>query len=505
MDQSPYFDTPGSFADPTLTDIPPEPDPSSPQSATIGVGAPDLLEINPHSDSRFEPSRKPAYSMEAEQSVLGALLLDNSVMDQLGDILAPEDFYVGAHRLIYQSAIAMLERGEPVDAVTLKQYLEKHDTLASVGGIGYLAHLVDTVPTAANARAYARMVHDRAVIRELAHQTTQILEKIHGAESFSVNDLLDDAEQRIFSVSERNEQRRSDYSAMKPIIMPLLARIESLMGEKNPITGIPTGYMDMDLLTAGLQPSDLIIVAGRPSMGKTALALNFAANAALRHQIPVGIFSLEMSKEQLVARMLASEARVDAQQMRTGRISADDYGKVGEAADKLSTAPIFVDDTPALSIMAMRAKARRLQRERGVRLLIVDYLQLMRGSHTENRVQEISEISQGLKAIAKELRLPVVALSQLSRQVESRTDKRPILSDLRESGSIEQDADIVMFVYREEYYKKDDPKLAGMAEAIFAKQRNGPTGSVRLTFLHKYTRFENYIANPEYDYGNLPI
>ncbi|MBF0137292.1 MAG: replicative DNA helicase [Magnetococcales bacterium] len=442
--------------------------------------------------SRKDHQRRPAYSLEAEQSVLGAILLDNTVVDQVADILEPDDFYVGAHRVAYQGILTLLERGQPADPVLLRQHLEKNADLDTVGGSGYLAELVNTVPSTANAKAYAQLVHDKSVLRELARQATAVVDLVYEGRE-QVETILDEAEQRIFGVAESKDQRRSGYFEMKPVVRQVLEHLESLMDRRVSVTGVPTGYKDLDEKLTGLQKSDLVIVAGRPAMGKTSLALNFAANAAMDHQKSVGIFSLEMSKEQLVMRLLSATSRVDAQALRTGRFNDDEYGRLIQAAARLSETAIYIDDTSALSVSELRSKARRLRKEKGVDLIIVDYLQLMRGSNqVENRVQEISQISQGLKAIAKELSVPVVAVSQLSRSPESRTDHRPILSDLRESGSIEQDADVVMFVFREEYYKPDDPSLAGRAEVNVAKQRNGPTGAVPLTFLHKFTKFENH-------------
>ena len=434
------------------------------------------------------------YSLEAEQSVLGAILLDNSVVDQVADILATDDYYIGAHRTIYQAILTLLDRGEPADPIVLRQYLEKNDEMTLVGGTGYLVRLVDTVPATANVRAWARLVHEKAVLRDLARQTSTIVDRVYQNDG-SVDEILDDAEQRIFSVGESRAHRRSNYHDLKSILVPVFDRIEHLMERNISITGIPTGFIDLDDKLAGLQPTDFIIVAGRPSMGKTALALNFAANAALDHNVPVGFFSLEMSKEQLAMRLLSSVAKIDAQSLRTGKLGDNEYGKLTKAADILSRAPIYIDDTSGLSITSLRAKARRLKREKKIELLVVDYLQQMRGSSNtggENRNQEISEISRELKAVAKELKLPVVAVSQLSRSPESRTDKRPIQSDLRESGSLEQDADVILLVFREEYYKRNDPTVAGKAEVIIAKQRNGPTGTIILTFINQYTRFDNH-------------
>ncbi|MEG3638726.1 replicative DNA helicase [Magnetococcus sp. PR-3] len=444
------------------------------------------------------PKKRATWSREAEQSVLGAVLLDNNVMDSVADSLSPDDFYMGAHRKIYQAMLELMERGEPLDPVVLRQYLERSDELDGVGGPVYLAELVTTVPTAANAKAYARMVRDKALLRSLAQTATEVVENCHGSES-PVDQILEEAEQKIFQLGESKDSSRSSYHDMKSIMVPVFEKIESLMEQKSAVTGVPTGFVDLDRQLAGCQPSDLLILAGRPSMGKTALAMNIAANAALHHNEAVGVFSLEMSKEQLAMRMLASEARMDAQAMRIGNIRTNDYQNLTNTATLLSDAPIYIDDTPAISITAMRAKCRRLKRDKGLKLIVIDYLQLMRGStNTDNRVQEISQISQGLKAIAKEMSVPVIALSQLSRSVEQRPDKRPILSDLRESGSIEQDADVVMFVFREEYYKRDDIDLKGKAEVIVAKQRNGPVGIVNLAFQNQFTRFENFANREEY-------
>ncbi|MEO5350071.1 MAG: replicative DNA helicase [Magnetococcus sp. YQC-3] len=443
--------------------------------------------------AQVTPLRRPAWSNAAEQSVLGALLLDNSIHDQVADLLRAEDFYAGAHRVIYQAICTLLERGEPADPIVLQNFLQKQDELQSVGGSGYLAQLIETVPTTANATAYARLVRDKSVLRELAKQATQIVESVYQSRNIPTEQLLDDAEQRIFAVGEGSGQRSATYANLKTILMPVLHNIDQLMKHKGSVTGVATGFVDLDKMLAGLQKSDLLILAGRPSMGKTSFAMNIASNAALDHQSPVAIFSLEMSKEQLVSRMLASSARIDAQKLRTGWLDDKDYGQLIVMANHLSQAPLFIDDTPAISIAALRARARRMRREQKIQLIIIDYLQLMQGdAKTENRVQEISQISRGLKALAKELNIPIIALSQLSRKLEERPNKRPILSDLRESGAIEQDADVVMFVFREEVYKDNDPALAGLAEIIVAKQRNGPTGKVKLTFLKQYTRFENH-------------
>lgn len=447
----------------------------------------------PGDDAKHTPSRQPAWHSAAEKSVLGAILLDNSVRDQVADILESEDFYTGAHRVIYQAITTLLDRGEPADPVILEQYLRKNEALHTVGGSGYLAQLMDTVPTTANAGAYARLIRDKAILRNLAQQATQIVESIYQGNNEPVPTILDDAEQRIFSVGERHSQRSSSYSDIKSVLLPVLRNIGELMQHKGAITGLPTGFTDLDTKLAGLQKSDLLILAGRPAMGKTSFAMNIAANVAMDHQAPVAVFSLEMSKEQLVSRLLASSARIDAQKLRTGWLKEKDYEQLVTMAHNLTKIPLFIDDTPAISINALRAKARRMKREKEIQLIIIDYLQLMQGDgKAENRVQEISQVSRGLKALAKELNIPVIALSQLSRKLEERPNKRPQLSDLRESGAIEQDADVVLFVFREEVYKENDPNLAGLAELIVAKQRNGPIGTAKLTFLKEYTRFENH-------------
>ncbi len=439
------------------------------------------------------PGHRPVWSNEAEQSVLGAILLDNSVLDPVSELLVAEDFYVGGHRLIFQAMMTLLERGEPADPVLLQQHLEKKEALESMGGAAYLAELMNTVPATANAVAYAHLVRDKSILRNLLRETTGIADGIHRSKARQVDDILDEAEQRIFAVGESRSQRGSNYFDMHSILMPVMAQIEELKARGEAVTGVPTGFTDLDKMMAGMQGSDLIIIAGRPAMGKTSFVMNIAANAAMEHGAPVAVFSLEMSKEQLVTRLLSSTARIDANKLRTGFIQTDDFGRLIQVADALSKTPIYVDDTPALSILSLRSKARRLKREKNIQVLIVDYLQLMRGEgDIENRVQEISQISRGLKAVAKELNIPVLALSQLSRKLEERPDKRPILSDLRESGAIEQDADLVLFVFREEVYKENDPALTGLAEILIRKQRNGPTGTVKLTFQKQFTRFDNH-------------
>ena len=437
-----------------------------------------------------DTSRKiPPHSIEAEEAVLGAVLLDNTAVDRIVEVIGPDDFYRAAHRTIFRAMLDLNGRNEPADLITLAEALKSRNELEDVGGRAYLAELVERVPTAANVSRHARLVKDKAILRALIQATTEI-----AGESFEnppeVGRFLDEAEHRIYQIAEG--KTRASFFRIRDIVVESMKAVEQLYERRELVTGVPSGFKDLDSRTAGLQKGDLIIIAGRPSMGKTAFALNIAEYAALEADIGVAMFSLEMSKEQLVLRMLCSEARVDQSKVRTGFAPASDYPKLAIAAQRLSEAPIYIDDTPALSVLELRAKARRLRRDREAKigLVIVDYLQLMRGLTADSREQEISSISRSLKALAKELDVPVVALSQLNRQVEQRADKKPVMADLRESGAIEQDADVIMFLYRPFVY---DPKNAEErdAEVIIGKQRNGPIGIVHLTFLHRFTRFEN--------------
>jgi replicative DNA helicase len=440
--------------------------------------------------------RVPPQSLEAEESVLGGVLHDNAALDRVTELLQPDDFYRGAHKKLFRAMLDLSERGEPVDLITLSEALRARGDLTDVGGASYLAALVERVPTAANVVHYARIVRDRSILRRLISASTEIATS--GYESGgSVADLLDRAEQLIFDISER--QVRASFVKLGDVMFGSMKMIERLYEQKQAVTGVATGFADLDALTSGFQPSDLIIVAGRPSMGKTAFCLNIAENAAMRSDVGVAIFSLEMSTDQLALRMLCSEARVDLARVRTGHLSEREFPKLAMAAGRLGDAPIYIDDTPALSVLELRAKARRLKRDPASKLglIVVDYIQLMRSSEgKDSREQEISEISRSLKALAKELNLPVVALSQLNRQVESRNPPIPRLADLRESGAIEQDADVICFLYREEYYVEDSDKK-GTAQVIVAKQRNGPIGNIELTFLKEITRFENREVAPE--------
>ncbi|CEO87785.1 replicative DNA helicase [Syntrophaceticus schinkii] len=433
--------------------------------------------------------RVPPHNLEAEQAVLGALLLAPDTFAVVSEILWPESFYGEGHRELYITLKEMAEAGRPIDLVTVTEELQHREILDKVGGATYLAALAGAVPTAVNAGYYAGIVAEKGLLRSLINSCTQLAAQGYedGVES---EVLLDDAERMILPLSQKRISR--SYRSIRELLVETLEKIEQLYQKKGGVTGFPTGFEDIDKYTSGLQPSDLILLAARPSMGKTALGLNIAQNMAVKHQIPVGIFSLEMSGDQVVQRLLCSESLVDQHRLRTGFLREDDWPRLLKAATRLSEAPIFIDDTPALTLMEMRSKARRLKLEHGVGMLMVDYLQLMQtGKRSENRVQEISEISRFLKSLARELDVPVLALSQLSRAVEQRGgDRRPILSDLRESGSLEQDSDVVMFIYRDEYYDKDSEDK-GVADIIIAKQRNGPTGTIQLAFLKEYTKFVN--------------
>lgn len=432
----------------------------------------------------------PPQNIEAEQSILGGILLENSAINSALEILSKNDFYSEAHRRIFSVIVELSERNEPVDIITLSNALKDKNMLDSVGGSAYIASLVDNVPSAANVANYAKIVKEKAILRGLISSATDIINSCYETGS-DVDLVLDKAEHSIFEISENKV--RPSFFPIREIVKDSFRSIEDLFARKDLITGVPTGFEKIDDLTSGLQKSELIIIAGRPSMGKTAFALNIAQYAALEGHTPAAIFSLEMSKEQLAFRLLASDAKVDSQRLRKGFLGETDWPKLTTAAGRLSEAPIFIDDTAAITVLEMKAKSRRLKADQGLGLIIVDYIQLMRsGSYRESREQEISEISRSLKALAKELNVPVVALSQLNRKVEDRTNRRPQMADLRESGAIEQDADVIAFIYRDEVYNKsDDNPEKGIAEIIIAKQRNGPTGTVKLAFLEKFTAFEN--------------
>ena len=439
---------------------------------------------------RADPlSKIPPQHLEAEEFVLGAILIDNQAMNKVLEVLSPSAWYREAHRKIFQAMIELTEVNEAIDQVTVSECLRRRNELDQIGGAAYLAKLVAQVPTAANVRHHAKIVQEKALLRNLITVATDIVASGY-RDSEKVEDLIDQAERSIFEIAER--KMRPSFVPVREIVKASFETIERLYEKKERVTGVPTGFTDLDEMTSGLQPSDLIIVAGRPSMGKTALALSIAQYAAIEKRETVAIFSLEMSKEQLVLRMLCSEARVDAHKLRSGFLGRTDWPKLTSAAGRLAEAPIYIDDSPAMTVLEMRAKARRLKAERGLGLVIVDYLQLMRGrGGADNREQEISDISRSLKALAKELAIPVIALSQLSRAVETRGgDKKPQLSDLRDSGAIEQDADVVMFIFREEVYRQTEENR-GVADILLRKQRNGPTGEFQMAFIDRYTRFEN--------------
>jgi replicative DNA helicase len=430
----------------------------------------------------------PPQNIEAEQSILGGVLIENDALNTVVEFLEDGDFYREAHQKIFDCMISLSEKGEPLDLITLTNELRKKQELEEIGGASYLAGLVDAVPTAANIAYYAKIVKEKSILRKLISTATEIVTQSY-QEGKDLEDFLDEAEQSIFRISE-NRVRPAFYS-IKEIVKESFKVIEQLYEKKELITGIPSGFKDLDRKTAGFQNADLIIVAGRPSMGKTALCLNIAQHAAINVKVPTAIFSLEMSKEQLAIRMLCSEARVDSARLRSGFLSESDWPKLTMAAGALSDAPLFIDDAAAISVLELRAKARRLKADRGLGLVIVDYLQLMRGrSGVERREQEISEISRSLKALAKELNIPVIAISQLSRKAEDRPGRKPQLSDLRESGAIEQDADVILFIYRDEVYNPDSDQK-GTAEVIIGKQRNGPTGKVDLSFISENTTFRD--------------
>ena len=434
--------------------------------------------------------RMPPASIEAEQAVLGAMLLKPDAVTTAAEELTADDFYRETHRLIFEAMMQLKERTEPVDLVTLTEQLKKADKLAKIGGIPALSLIANSVPTAANVHYHARIVHEKAQLRSLINAATEIAGAAYESAD-EVEDIMDSAEKRILQVA--SGKRSKDFVPLQDILLDTLEQIDLRYNNKGSITGLPTGFTELDHLTAGLQKSDLILVAARPSMGKTAFTLNIAAHVVLRAKEPVAFFSLEMSKEQLVQRLLCSEGRIDSQRLRVGELEEKEWGDLIDTANRLSAAPLYIDDTPGITVMELRSKARRLKAEHGLSLIVIDYLQLMQGRASksgDNRQQEISEISRSLKALARELNVPVIALSQLSRSVESRQIKRPMLSDRRESGSLEQDADIVMFLYREDYY---DPETENknITEVIIAKHRNGPVDTVDLTFLKQFTKFGN--------------
>jgi len=450
-----------------------------------------------NTDPQLLALKVPPHSIEAEQSLLGALLLDNQAFDRVADLVTGEDFYRDDHRRIWRHIARLIEAAKPADVVTVSESVEASEDKDKTGGPAYLGALAQNTPSALNIRRYAELVRERAVQRRLAQVATGIAEEALNPGGKEVGQLLDEAESKIFQIAESGARRDQGLLDIKPVLAKVFERIDHLYHQDNPsdVTGVPTGYTKIDQMTSGLQSGDLIIIAARPSMGKTALALNIAEHVAVDNGLPVAIFSMEMSSTQLAMRMLGSIARVDQHKMRTGRLNDKEWGDLSDAMAKLHETPLFIDEGGALTALEVRARARRLKRQYSkLGLIVIDYLQLMAASsHVENRATEISEISRSLKAMAKELDVPVVALSQLNRAVDQRPDRRPVMSDLRESGAIEQDADVIMFIYREVVYKPDLPEdQRGLAEVIIGKQRNGPIGTIKLTFLGQHTRFENY-------------
>ena len=450
-------------------------------------------------DAQLVSLRVPPHSLEAEQSVLGGLLLDNSAWDRIGDVLSLDDFYRDDHRRIYRHIAKLVEHGKPADVVTVAESIESSEDKDKTGGLAYLGTLAQNTPSAHNIRRYAEIVHERAVMRKLASVGNEIADSALNPLGKDVGQLLDEAESRVFQIAEAGVRGRVGFHDIHQLLSQVMERVDFLYSRDNPsdVTGVPTGYRELDQMTSGFQEGDLIIIAGRPSMGKTALALNISEHVAVTEKRPVMVFSMEMSGTQIAARILGSRARIDQHKLRTGKLSDEDWSKLANALGELHDAPIHIDETAALNPLELRSRARRLARQYAGKLglVVVDYLQLMvsEGRRDENRATELSEISRSLKALAKELHVPVVALSQLNRAVDQRPDKRPIMSDLRESGALEQDADLILFIYREEVYNREVGEK-GKAEVIVGKQRNGPIGDIPLTFLGQYTRFENYAA-----------
>lgn len=429
------------------------------------------------------------HNLEAERSVLGAILVRNDVLNHAAELIDVDDFFREAHRRIFDAMVALSERGQAIDLVTLKDELARRGALDEVGGPAYVAALGDGVPRATNVEHYARIIKEKSTLRRLIFSTSRILSSAYEA-GLDADELLDEAEKSIFEIADH--RIRSGFVPLRDLVHQSFSTIEKLQEHKGLVTGVPTGFDQLDEMTAGLQPSDLIIVAARPSMGKTSFTLNIAQHVGTHTDMTVGFFSLEMSREQLVLRMLTSEARIDAQRLRTGFVSDQDFGRLARALGTLSEAKVFIDDTASIGVLEMRAKARRLKAEHGLHLLVIDYIQLMQGrGRFDNRQQELASISRSLKGLAKELHVPIIALSQLSRAPETRSDHRPMLSDLRESGALEQDADVVLFIYREDHYREQGEESDGTAEIIIGKQRNGPIGSARLAFIREFTRFEN--------------
>lgn len=448
-------------------------------------------------DYATEALKVSPHSIQAEQSVLGGLMLDNQTWDSIADKVVEGDFYRKDHRMIFRAIEKLAEKQDPFDVITLSEALASAGQLNEVGGLAYLGTLAKDTPSAANIVAYATIVRDKSVLRQLIHVGTDISDSAFNPEGRDTSELLENAERQVFQIAEQRQRGQGGFTSIKSLLAQAVDKIEMLYEQEGNITGASTGFNDFDEMTSGLQPSDLIIVAGRPSMGKTTIAMNMAENVAIKGDKPVAVFSMEMPGDSLAMRMMSSLGRIDQHKIRTGKLDDDEWPRLTSAINLLAETKLFIDDTPALTPTEVRSRARRLMREHGqLGLIVLDYLQLMQSPASgDNRVQQISDISRGLKALAKELNVPVIALSQLNRNLEQRPNKRPVMSDLRESGGIEQDADVIVFVYRDEVYNPDSPEK-GVAEIIIGKQRNGPIGTVRLTFLGQYTRFENFAGNP---------
>ena len=455
-------------------------------------------------DRQIAQLRIPPHSIEAESSVLGGLLLDNGAWDRVGDLLKDNDFYRYEHRLIYESMTSLINASKPADVITVYEHLQSLGKSEEVGGLSYLNSLAQYVPSASNIRRYAEIVRERAILRKLVSVSDEIATNAFNTQGRPVATIVDEAEQKIFNIGEEGSRMKQGFQSMDTLVVDLLDRVQDMADNPNDITGVPTGFYDLDRMTSGFQAGDLVVLAARPSMGKTALAINIAEHVALNEGLPVAVFSMEMGAAQLAVRVVGSIGRIDQSHLRTGKLSDEEWPRLTEAIEKLRTVSLHIDESAGLNSSELRANARRLARKCGkLGLIVVDYLQLMSGSggggNGENRATELGEISRGLKMLAKELQCPVIALSQLNRSVETRPDKRPMMSDLRESGAIEQDADIIMFIYRDDYYTKELSKEPGVAEVIIAKQRNGPTGTVKLAFLKPITKFES-LASGSADY-----
>ena len=445
-------------------------------------------------DQITDSLKLPPHSIDAEQSILGGLLINNESWDHIASIVNEEDFYRRDHRLIFKAIQAQIEAGKPCDVVTLSEHLETHNEIDDAGGLAYLGSLVNNTPSASNIRAYSEIVRERSVLRKLIQVGNEIADSAFNPEGRKSDDILEAAEKTVFEIADKGANSGKDFKGMTELLKKTVDRIDELYQNGGTFTGIPSGFTDLDKMTSGLQPADLVIVAGRPSMGKTTFAMNLAENAAIDAAVGVAVFSMEMPAESLTLRMLSSLGRINQTKVRSGQLDEDDWPRLTSAVSILNEANIFIDDTPALSPTEMRARVRRLKRKHNIGLIVVDYLQLMQvKGGSENRVNEISEISRGLKALAKEMNVPVIALSQLNRGLEQRPNKRPVMSDLRESGAIEQDADLIVFIYRDEVYNEDSPDQ-GTAEIIIGKHRNGPLGMARLTFIGQYTKFEDHAS-----------